>query len=672
MSTKHYLLSAKTCDKLTEKYLVLTEAEFDDLPNKEQYVVDSGPKDILDALFDKAEKIENIILDHVRWSVMRNGHDPAGTFNGNFVDGEFYKIVERGSFSSYWRYRRSMLVEAAIDTIANFKAAEAINELDSMCNVLYTDLNRSVYENDGKPLTAPVTNLSAVDENENKSQTQQNDFAKIWEETVARENTTKKLETEQLSTDQKQLEEYHESETQNITEEVATSIIPGIRLIKLEYAVNSSQDIRNTIGLQLHNEIYNWVKVNKEIKNLLLTKNYVEVYKSKIKIKMYPRNGVNPIPITYTPSLNGDSYIVDIQGMIVAIKNQVMMVLGDKIKVSLDTVGSSYDPRPEAIEIDHNHKSIPYDAKPERDMRGNMLLEEKELLHIEAPKITTPIASVAEDDIGVLLDRIKDNTDNVLAITIDNDYILVTDLKKAIGEFNTDSETSHWLCKHAVAIAKSIKMVTECTIDNISFETIEYIVQRLKGIRGFQKFSINNIDYDKISLIVDDLLNKEFIGKDYFKSCIKDADDRTFCHIALKIAGLIASNYHAVDIVKEIDNLKSVGLTDRLSHVYMLSLLGVPCALLDTVISTECSRARALATVFNPESDYEFDFCNIKRNIPYMEIMIKIAKHYFNEKGNISLYDLLMNHYKEYLSDGLVQALALRAINTCNMRGRKK
>lgn len=664
MSTKHYLLTAKTCSKLDQKFLVISEDEFNDLPNKEDYIID-GPKDILDALFDKAEKLEELVIPHVRWSVMRDGHEPVGTFN-NFVDGEFYKIVERGSYHSYWRYRRAMLVEAAFDKIANFESVASCNELDSICNVLYTDLNKSVYKENDTPdkLNSYMEAITEVRESmsEKSSAEMIDKYSEQFDDypTPGENSSTKNEQKEQTSS--KVVEE------EQTEEKTVIPVIPGVRLMKLEYDTDSSQNTRDEIGLQLHHEIYNWVKSNKEIKSLLLCKNYVDVQKSKIKITMFPKDGA-PIRIIYTPALNGNSYVVDIQGMIIAIKTQVMIELGCISKVSLDSV-KSYDPRKQAVDVDCDHRSIPYEAKPERDMRNNLVLDEKEFGAVEEPIINTPIANVTEDDIGVLIDRIKDNTDNIIAIATDANYITSPDLRKAIGEFNVDPETLMWLSKHAVVMAKSIKLCAEAgSIKNISFETIQYMVLRCKKLKGITKISVKNIDYDKISLIVDDLLSKEFMRKDYFKSCVDNSmDDMNGCYIALKIANLIVSNYHGADIIKEINKLNSIGLSNRDSHIYMLSLMGVPSALLDAKNNTEANRLRAIKDVFNPENDYEYDFCDFKRDNPYKDLLTKIAKHYFSEKGNISLYDLLMNQYREYLSDDLVHALALRAVATQRTR----
>ena len=160
-NNKYYVLTAKTCTTLDQKFGVISKQELDILSedSKEKFIIE-GPMDQLGALILKDEKIKDMIIHHVRWSIMREGYNPPGTFNGIFVDNEDYLVVERGGKENWFTSKRGFLVQPGLLTSDSMAIHRLNNELDKHVSVLYTDLCEKVYaEGDSLGKSEPFPGL---------------------------------------------------------------------------------------------------------------------------------------------------------------------------------------------------------------------------------------------------------------------------------------------------------------------------------------------------------------------------------------------------------------------------------------------------------------------------------------------------------------------------------
>lgn len=671
MSANHYLLTAKTCSKLTEKYLVVSENELSSIDTSIYYV--DGPKDLLDALIEKAEKIENLVIPHVRWSIMRDGHKPLGTFNGTLVDGEFYKIVEYGNFSSYWRYKRTLLTEASDESIREFKNAEFANTLNKICNTLFTDLDSEDYNSpdaihvnmDKDYLDLPPKTESSEENVETKDELEVEEEKTIFDEYEDPFEDSPTCREDSHSEDKSQSSEQSEEKEMELVE------IPiGVSHLFIQYPADASKHMLNTIAADIREEIVNWKRSIPELNSIKISKLWVTTRKTVTLIEFTIKSTSKEVEVEYIPLYNeeGKVYTIHLPVLFALVNDK--LIKGEKMEketIKLDEVSSYNDPRPQHVGVECENVSIPYEAKPDRDMRNNIVLGD--ILEPDTPISSGQTGlvglSATEDKMGPILDRIKMVPDAILSYkaTTGKRYMVIPDIERVIGEFNLDAQQSTRLQNSIFTIAKKFKTINEFQ-GEINQENILELILNFEKFGSYHRIDVQRpIDLDRLLFFVNSFISKEFMDNNFFKDNINtDNDEGLVTAASLIVFTYIDQNVPSISIKDLMAQLTDIGLSPDNVQL-MLAAAGFPEQMLFNSIKLKNSSS-AMRVLFHKDKTIatEDDFLNVARRKAGFDEAEKLIKEYYKDNDTRFVDVVLRNK----ASNQAIECIRARCVSIYN------
>ena len=682
MSNNYYVLTAKSCTKLEDKYSVIgpvTSTEAKEL--SKEFIVE-GPMDQIDAMITKDDHLKDLIIHHVRWSVLREGLTPPGTFAGVFFDNEKYCVVEKGGKRNFFKPKRGFLTGMQLSEVTELAEAATNNTLHKMASILYTDLDEKTYQeipNILKTYTAPEKkdeeihlpvevedNASETTTLEDPSTIEATEVEPIEPELVIEPKFPAYVYGVYGIVD----DEGAEEEVENTVDKTEV-IIPGISCKSISYNKKQDKWEKNATGAQVHRELISWLKNDADVSGIRFTKIWVDLKGPKVIVNMV--SFAQKVVVNYIPRTKGKSeYTIDMKEFITMVKEAIMksgLVLTDKKGnevVRLDDIGS--DPRSQSVCIECDHRDIPSYQKPERDMRDNLVLEEKTMDPVNIPDFDP-----SEYTVGQILDRIKVCYKEFLKDNIINlQYVSKDMLGKIIGPHSFKYTVSTWFGSNCNSLAKKIDAILKYD-GSFDEEVIMHMCMNYDKLKGFGSVKKDLvIDLDRSFALTKAFLNKEFMNDKFFANNIKNDDEL----ILVTCASSIASNYietvlnygglPTVSIQDAYDTIKNeFKLKDENNIFALMHSAGFPKAAIYSYCSADFKplyKTYDFDKVFSKESDIsEEEFCAVNRAPKYWKQAEPIVRHFFREGTKLSLYDIIAKYYSKVVNDDIISAIVTRS-----------
>lgn len=676
MSNNYYVLTAKSCTKLEDKYSVIgpvTSTEAKEL--SKEFIVE-GPMDQIDAMITKDDHLKDLIIHHVRWSVLREGLTPPGTFAGVFFDNEKYCVVEKGGKRNFFKPKRGFLTGMQLSEVTELAEAATNNTLHKMASILYTDLDEKTYQeipNILKTYTAPEKKDEEihlpVEVEDNASET-----TTLEEPSTIEATEVEPIEPELVIEPKFPAyvygvygivdDEGAEEEVENTVDKTEV-IIPGISCKSISYNKKQDKWEKNATGAQVHRELISWLKNDADVSGIRFTKIWVDMKGPKVVVNMV--SFAQKVVVNYIPGTKGKSeYTIDMKEFITMVKEAIMksgLVLTDKKGnevVRLDDIGS--DPRSQSVCIECDHRDIPYSQKPERDMRDNIVLEEKSMDPVNIPDF-----DASEYTVGQILDRVKVCYKGFLKGSYLLPYVTIDTLNKNIG-VHSFTDNTQWFRNNCNALAKRIDILLNYE-GKFDEEVILYMCMnynRHKGLTSMRK----NVDLDRVFDLTKAFLNKEFMNDKFFTNNIKDQDELYLVTCASVIAVEYASSImdrgvptaRIQDMYNTIKN--DFGLDDKNAFILMYNA-GFPTSAIYSFVDYQSSglnKAYDFNGVFSKNPTIgEDSFYKFKLKPALWDKAEPIARRFFNENPRISMYEIIKKYYSDVVTNDIMDTIVNRA-----------